>query len=209
MGRKGGKAFLDTLRVANVAVYLVEHGKRCPFRGHEQAAHRHHTKQPDHFERDRFTARIRSADEQETIVFSKRQTDGYDLFPIDERMSAHLDGNDAVAVDFGVYATELICIFRACVRAVYLLQKSDIFRQLVADKTRATRKLAQNTLYFFLFVYRQRTEFIVHFQHFFWLDEKGRAACRAVVDKTFDIAFIFRTDGQDVSVVAHRYDAVL
>ena len=124
--RKGGKIFLNALRIAHVAVNFFEYGDFRAFCGNEKATHRHQAEQPYHFQRHRLAARIRTADQQKPVIFAERKADGHHFFSVDQRVPALIEGNDSPVVDFGAYAGELITILRPGITAVELFQHFDV-----------------------------------------------------------------------------------
>ena len=210
MRRERGEVLFDGLAVSDVAPHAVEYGKaRSLRRGHEQTARRHQAEQPAHFERDRLAARIRARNEQEFIPFPHRERDGHGGVPIEQRVPAFEDFHNAVSVQNGLDAFQPIPVLRAGIEAVRLGKHFRIAFEFGAHSAHRAGKLGKNALDLFALVQHERTQFVVHFQHFLGFDEHRRAALRAVVDKPADTALIFRLDGNDVSVSAHRDDALL
>ena len=112
MRGKGGKAFLDALCVAHVAVNLPEYGNLRALSGDKQTAHRHQAKESHHFQRHRLAARVRTADEQKTIVFAERKRNRDDLLFVYQRVTSPIDRHDALIVDLGLDAGELVGVLR-------------------------------------------------------------------------------------------------
>ena len=119
---KGGKALLDALGIPDIAVNFPKDGNLRPFCGDKKPAHRHEAKQPHHFQRNRFTARIGAADEQKTVIPAERQRNGHYFFAVDQRVAATIERDDPRSVDGGLDAGQLIGIFGAGVKPVELLQ---------------------------------------------------------------------------------------
>lgn len=209
MGGKGGEVLLDRLRVADVAEHVAEHGDLGAVRrGDKQPAARHQAEQPAHFQRHRLAAGVRAGNEQEFISLSQRDGDGHRRLRVEQRMPPLFDAQHSLRVEPRAHGAGTVAVFRFGEGGVDLGEKGNIRREVVRQRADAAGKRRKDALDLFLLRRGKLAQLVVHFEHFFRLDEKGGAARRTVVDEPADARLILRAHRQDVAVVAHGDDAL-
>ena len=88
MRRKGGKALLDALLVADIRQHMVKDGKTGAIRRrHKQPAHGHQGEKPQRLEGDRLAAGIGAGDDQGIEIAAQPDVDGDDFIPGDQRVA--------------------------------------------------------------------------------------------------------------------------
>ena len=156
-----------------------------------------------------FAARVGTRDKKHFFVgmHSERKRD--DLFRVYERVSALADIQFALCVEVGTDCFLCVCELRPRENEVHIHDDFVTPPQPVGVGTDGYGEIAQNALYFRLFVEFFGFKFVVEFDNLHRLDVQGRSRCRLVVNQSAYRAFEFALYGNDVSVAAHGNYAVL
>ena len=197
------------LLVTDIAVNAVKHGYIRLFCRHVKSAHCHYREKTDEFERNGFSARIRTGYKQHFVLFFELQGHGNDFVPVDKRVSTASNANIALIVERRSNRLILPCKLRFC---KYHIEIDDILirpRYIVRASHNRRREIAQNTLDFKLLVDEFHFEFVVEFHNLHRLYKKRRSRSGLIVYQPRDRAFEVAFERNDVSIPAHRNDTVL
>ena len=102
MSREGRKALLNALFVADIYQHASEYRQLAVVGGgYHHSAHRHKREQSDRFERYRFTARVRTRDDERVKFLAEINVDRHDLASVDKRMTRLLQVDLTLVVEQG------------------------------------------------------------------------------------------------------------
>ena len=100
MGRKGGKALLNALLIANICQHMGKDRRPAPGRHRQHhAAGRHQGQQAQRFQRHGLAAGIWPGDDQRIKAIPQPDIHRHHLFLVDERVPRLAELNDAVLVE--------------------------------------------------------------------------------------------------------------
>ena len=132
-----------------------------------------------------FTARIRAADEQKTIVSAERQSNGHHFLSVDQRVAAPIERDDPRSVDGGLDAGRA---YRRTPRGhnnqSISSSTSISWNELLSHKSHAAGELAEDPFHLLFLVDGEGTEFVVHFENLLGLDKESGAAGGTVVNES-------------------------
>ena len=204
MRREGRKALLDALLIADVDQHLLIDRNSAVFcyRKH-QTAHRHQGHQADGFQGNRFTAGVRSGDDQCIEILSENNIGGNNLFRVNQRVAGFFQLNETAVLNVWNRCLHLICKRGLGKIQINFDQCPIAVQNRLCKGTDQRRQLCDDSFDFPFFLCLQDANLVVCLYDCHRLDEDGRSACRGVVNQAFDFGAVFALDRNNEAAVSH------
>ncbi|MBV6467791.1 MAG: hypothetical protein PGMFKBFP_03162 [Anaerolineales bacterium] len=214
---EGAERLLDGLLVADVGVDCLEETQLgAALRGDVESALRHEDDEPDGFQRDGFSARVGTRDDDGMFALGYVEVNRDDGGWIEEGMASMKETEDGrrmtglVGLRSSVLGLHEDRLARVNLLRVFRFGEGEVEQReglhapddLVSVFGDEAREFGQDAAFLVALLQLQFAQFVVGFHHVERFDEERRAAGTLVVDDGLDLALVLGAQGDDVASVA-------